>query len=433
MDYTARVPVSLRPGAIDATQRNVLLLGQLRWLAVAGQLATILIVHFPLGVALPLAPMLAALAVLVALNVAVAASRGRWPVSDAALFATLLVDVACLTVQLYVSGGVGNPFVALYLLQVVLAAVLLPSWASWALVALTSGLFAALAVKAPPFSLPAGYASKLSVPYVTGSWISFTLTAVLLVLFVTQIVRNLSERDARLAALRQRAAEEEHVVRMGLLASGAAHELGTPLASIAVMLGDWSREPAITRSPALQMDLDDMRAEVMRCKSILGNILLASGEVRGESPTRTTLATFLDGIIADWREKTGLLVVLTNRLEGDPPIVGDRALAQTITNLLDNAAEAGATRIAVQTSVEGDLLALAVRDNGTGFAPAILEHVGKPYQSTKERRGAGLGLFLATNVLRQLGGTLAARNLDSGGSEVRLLLPLEALSIASAA
>ena len=411
----------------DATGRNVQLLSLLRWLAVGGQLATILTVHFVIGIHLPLAPMLGALAALVALNMIVLA----WPhVGAVHQFAMLLIDVACLTIQLYLSGGVSNPFVTLYLLQVVVAAVLLPAWSSWALVALTSALVAWLAWAAQPFALPIEWASRLSTPYIAGSWFNLTLAASLLVLFVTRMVRNLSQHDARLAALRQRAAEEEHIVRMGLLASGAAHELGTPLSSIAVMLGDWRHDAEISSHPALRADLEDMMAEVARCKDILSQILLASGEVRGHAPVRTSLRTFLSGIVDVWREKSGIEASYDHLPPTDPRIVADKALAQTITNLFDNAAEAGASSIALVAALDGDRLVLSVRDDGRGFAPDILDGIGKPYVSTKSRRGAGLGLFLATNVLRTLGGSLTARNRTAGGGEVMLVLPLEAVSIA---
>jgi two-component system sensor histidine kinase RegB len=415
--------------AIGAGQRNVLLLIQLRWLAVAGQLATIVVARLAFGIQLPLLPMLAALAILAALNLLLSTAHARGMVADRQLFATLLADVFCLTVQLYLSGGTKNPFVSLYLLQVVLAAVLLPPRSSWALVALTSALFGWLAISAPPFPLPPAYASDLSMPYVAASWFNYTLAALLLTLFLTRIMRNLTERNARVAALRQRAAEEEHIVRMGLLASGAAHELGTPLASIAVMLGDWRTEPAIVQSPTMLSELEDMRSEVMRCKEILGRILLASGEVRSDTPKRTTLGAFLRGVVDSWQGRSGVSIAWHNRLETDPPIVGDQALAQTIGNLFDNAAEAGAQNIMVEARCEGGIARLTVRDDGAGFAPAILENFGRPYQSTKARRGAGLGLFLAANVLRGLGGSISARNRETGGSEIRMLLPIAALVI----
>lgn len=411
----------------DANARNVRLLSVLRLLAIGGQLATILVVELLLGVPLPLAPMIAALAVLVVLNLAIAHVAARRPVSDRVLFATLLVDVACLTVQLYLSGGVRNPFVSLYLLQVVIAAVLLPAWSSWALTGLTGTLFGWLA--ASPHHLPPAFGAALSPPYVAAAWVSYMLTAILLVLFVTRIVRNLAERDARLAALRQRAVEEEHVVRMGLLASGAAHELGTPLASVAVMLGDWKRDPVVRGAPELLGDVAEMSAEVARCKDILSQVLAAAGEVRGDAPVRTTLSAFIRRTVEDWRTTHDVIVRLSDGRDGDPPMVADKPLAQTIVNLLDNAVEAGARSIRIAIAADGARVRVTVRDDGRGFVPGVLADFGKPYRSTKGRHGAGLGLFLATNVLRTLGGTVRARNCRSGGAEVTLDWPLAATAV----
>ena len=415
------------PNGLDAGARNVRLLSVLRSLAVGGQLATILFVRLVLGIALPLGPMLAALALLVGLNLAIAQLAARRTISDRALFSTLLVDVACLTVQLYLSGGLANPFVSLYLLQVVIAAVLLPSWSSWTMVVLTSALFAWLAFS--PFRLPADYGALLSAPYAVGAWISFTLAAILLVLFVTRIMRNLTRREAHLAALRQRAVEEEHVVRMGLLASGAAHELGTPLASLAVTLGDWRREPAIADAPEILAEVETMIGEVARCKDILSQILLAAGEVRGDTPRRTTLHQFISETVADWRAQRDIPIELLDEAGDKRAIVADRPLAQTIVNLLDNAFEAGAASIVVTIRLSEEKVALLVWDNGRGFAPAILAEIGNPYRSTKQRHGAGLGLFLANNVLRTLGGAVRARNLPGGGTEVELTWPFEALAV----
>jgi two-component system sensor histidine kinase RegB len=415
------------PAGDEATRRNLSLLVQLRWLAVAGQLATILTVEFLLGIDLPLAPMLAVLGVLVLVNLAAVLTRRRWPATNLALLATLLVDVACLTAQLYLSGGAANPFVSLYLLQVVLGAVLLPAGSSWLLVAITSLAFAALALWAPPLALPDGIASRLSPPYVLAYWANYTLAAVLLVAFTTRIARNLRDRDARLADLSRRAGEEEQIVRMGLLASGAAHELGTPLASLSIALGDWRADQAVRDHPALAAEVEEMRAEVARCKEIVAGILFAAGEVTGEAPERTTLMRFLSRIVAASAARD--MVAIEDRIRADVPIVADRALGQALTNLLDNAADAGAGAIAlIVARDDGDLL-LTVADDGHGFAPAMLAAVGRPYNSTKDRRGAGLGLFLASNVLRTLGGALEARNRAAGGAEVELRLPFDALAL----
>ncbi|GAA0668932.1 two-component system sensor histidine kinase RegB [Sphingomonas insulae] len=419
---TPRLPP---PAPEDAAARNMRQLVLLRWLAVGGQLATILTVHYGFGIHLPIAPMGVVLAALVMLNVMTWLGHPHWPVTNFQLFGALACDVVALTVQLHLSGGAANPFVSLYLLQVVMGAVLLHAWSSWALVGLTATAFALVALISPPLNLPAWLATSLSPAYVLGLWCNFVLAAVLIVLFVTRIAANLRSRDAHLAGMRQRAAEEDHIVRMGLLASGAAHELGTPLSSISVLLGDWKGEPAIRREPRLAAEVDEMQAEVMRCKAIVSGILFAAGEVTGEAPERTTLRRFLAGIVAAWPGS----LTFADRLGEDRPIVADRALGQALTNLLDNAAEAGASAIVLTAEIAEATLVLTVRDDGSGFPAEVLAALGRPYNSSKDRRGAGLGLFLATNVLRTLGGTLQARNPASGGAETMLRLPLASLAL----
>ncbi|MBW8810669.1 MAG: HAMP domain-containing histidine kinase, partial [Lysobacter sp.] len=278
--------------------KNMHQLIQLRWIAVIGQVATIVFVHFGFGIRLPLMPMAIVLACLAAFNlVSMLRWRHREEVTNGALFLALLVDVLTLTAQLYLSGGAANPFVFLYLLQVVLAAVLLRSWASWAVVFVTSACFIALTTFAGPVVIPADPTRGLADPYVQGMLLCFVLNATLLVVFITRIGRILRARDARLADLRQRAAEEEHIVRMGLLASGAAHELGTPLATLSVILGDWRHMPPFTQQPELLQELDEMQTQLHRCKSIVTGILLSAGETRGEAPEETTVAAFLDDLV----------------------------------------------------------------------------------------------------------------------------------------
>ncbi len=423
----------ISPTAGDlAGARNMLLLTHLRWFAALGQLATILLVHFWMGVKLPIVPMIAVVGGLILLNVAtlIVLSRGR-PVANWELFVALLVDFAALTAQLYMSGGATNPFAPIGLLQVVLGAVLLEAWSSWALLALHSLAFGLLALFHDPLDLPPGYASSLSPVHIFASWINFVLAAVLLVFFVTRIGRNLRSRDASLAQMRQRAAEEDHVVRMGLLASGAAHELGTPLASLSVILGDWRKQPALTADPLLSEEIGEMQAAIARCKEIVGGILYASGEARSEDLERTTLRAFLASVTNQWTAQRPGLLTVVNRLDNDPVIAADRTLAQILTNVLDNAAEAGASRVEMSAAITDDNLILTVTDNGGGFPAEILDTVGKPYRSTKERRGAGLGLFLAVNVLRKLGGSLDVQN-GSDGAIVTLSVPLGALALDTA-
>ncbi len=411
--------------------KNLQQLIQLRWIAVFGQVATIEVVHYGMGITIPIQHMLAVLAGLVLFNVvSLLRWRTRLRVTDAELLLALLVDVGALTAQLYLSGGATNPFVFLYLLQVILGAVLLPPWATWTMVGVSTLCFAGLAVFAQPLPLSHDLHEGLTSPYMLGILVCFALNAALLVTFITRIVANLRERDLRLAALRQRTAEEEHVVRMGLLASGAAHELGTPLSTLAVILGDWQHLPHFSSEPELAAEVAEMQAQVARCKSIVSGILLSAGETRSESSGETTVCAFLDGVVEDWRQhRHSKGFEYHNRFGQDLPMVSDSALKQMIGNVLDNALDASPEAVRFDATREADALVLTVRDRGPGFAPHLLPHIGKPYQSSKGRPGGGLGLFLVFNVARTLGGTVAVRNPPEGGAEVRISLPLAAITL----
>ncbi len=134
--------------------------------------------------------------------------------------------------------------------------------------------------------------------HIQGMFICFVLSATLLVFFITRINRNLRARDAHLASLRQQSAEENHIVRMGLLASGAAHELGDAAVHSSVILNDWQHMPTLEATPELSQEIGEMQLQVDRCKAIVSGILLSSGEVRGEGTLRTTVNTFFDGLTA---------------------------------------------------------------------------------------------------------------------------------------
>ncbi|WP_394788496.1 ATP-binding protein [Rhodoferax sp.] len=420
-------------GSVEADEvagvKNMQQLIQLRWFAAFGQVATIFVVHFGFGILLPLDAMLAVLTCLVLFNVtSLLYWRTHREVSNGELFIALLVDVGTLTAQLYLSGGATNPFTFLYLLQVTLGAVLLRTWATWTMVGITGACFAGLALFGQPLALPMDYELGLFSPYIEGILICFALNAVLLVVFITRIERNLRQRDARLASLRQRAAEEEHIVRMGLLASGAAHELGTPLATLAVILGDWRRMPTFTDDPELEQEIAEMQAQVQRCKSIVSGILLSAGEARGESSEKTSIRTFLDDLVREWRAtRSASALSYENDLVQDFPMVSDSTIKQMICNVLDNAFEASPRSVHLEATHDEDTLTLRVSDAGPGFTPKMLAQFGTPYQSSKGRAGSGLGLFLVVNVARTLGGGVSAGNRSEGGAVVTITLPLSAI------
>lgn len=439
LDFFARAARSSPSAAaanveFAAGHKNMLQLIELRWIAVIGQITTIASAILIFHIELPLVHMLQVLACLIAFNVA---SHLRWherrPVSNGEMFLAILVDVSSLTVLLYLSGGTTNPFAFLYLLQVIVSAVLLDVLWTWSIVLVTIGCMAGLAIYAQPLALPFDHARGIGSLYVQGLLVCFALNAALLVMFISRISDNVRDKATQLAALRQRAAEEEHIVRMGLLASGAAHELGTPLSTVSVILGDWKRMPAFRDDPELLEELTEMQTQLKRCKAIVSGILLSAGEARGESAERTTISRFLNELAEGWEASRPVRTfIYNNRIGEHLPVASDSALRQTIDNLLDNALEASPDWVYMDAHIDERTLVVTVFDRGPGFAPSMLAHFGKPYHSTKGKPGGGLGLFLAVNVVRKLGGTVTARNRrqdEDGGAEVTIRLPLAAIEL----
>lgn len=411
------------PSQDKTNTKNLLLLIQLRWLAVVGQVVTILFVHFWLGIALPLVPMAAVVLFLVGLNV-VGLLRHRYQseVSNTELFLELLLDVVALTVQLFLSGGATNPFVSLYLLQVILGAVLLEAWSTWALVAITGACFVWLMANYREFAMPHAHGRDFFNLHIQGMFICFVLAASLLVLFITRIQRNLRARDAQ-------SAEEDHIVRMGLLASGAAHELGTPLSTVSVILSDWQQMPKFNSDPETAEELRDMLGQLNRCKAIVSAILTSSGATRGEGAVRTTISEFLGELVEEWSsEHPATSIDYSNACGPDIAIVSDAVLKQVLINVFDNAFKASPRWMGVAASRQNEDLVIVVSDSGPGFDAEMLAEFGKPYRSTKGLPGSGLGLFLVVNVLRKLGGAAIPSNRREGGASVTLQLPLSSLS-----
>jgi len=430
--------VSIRQGAsaFDETNvlnetghKNMLHLIHLRWLAVGGQIATILVATWGFGIQLPLFNMLAVMVCLIAFNIG---SHLRWHeervVSNRELFLAMLVDIASLTAQLYFTGGINNPFVFLFLLQVILSAVLLRAESTWLVVAITTLCLAFLSIVNKPLVWPLNSTYKLADLYATGLVICFVLNAALLVIFITRIGRNLRAGDAALAGLRQRAVEEEHIVRMGLLASGAAHELGTPLATMSVVLSDWKRMPQFSKDPAMLEEIEEIEGQLLRCKSIVSGILLSAGETRGESSSKTSLNEFFESLVEEWESsRPAQQFEYTNSIDEEFTVAFDSTVKQMVFNVLDNALEVSPNWLRFEVSKNQEQLFLTVADQGPGFRADILEQVGTPYNSSKGRPGGGLGLFLVMNVARTLGGTLTVNNRKEGGAEVVIALPLNAM------
>jgi two-component system sensor histidine kinase RegB len=265
--------------------------------------------------------------------------------------------------------------------------------------------------------------------HLAGMWINFVIAAVLIVLFVGRMAWLVRQRDRELAAMREAALRDQQVVELGALAAGTAHELNTPLSTLAILaseLDDTATDPE--QKKQLRAMLDEIRVINER----LNRIADGAGAERSAGARHVELRAFLAALLEQWREShpdVDVDVTFTG-LDERLAIVAEATIEQAIRNVLDNAAQAslanGANRIEVRIGLAGTRLEIAVADRGAGLDPAVRDDVGVKVVSTKER-GLGIGLLLSRAALQRFGGRLELAERAAGGVEAHIFLPLDEL------
>ncbi len=392
---------------------------KLRWGAIAGQVVTIIGVERFMHIPLPLAPLFAIIAVEFSTNVACAlvVRRGR-SVEPWWAGAVMALDTLLLTGLLYFSGGPFNPFSFLYLVQIALAAVISSERWTWTLtfLALAGSGFLFLDYR----ELPIG-ADHMRV-HLRGMWFAFGTAAGFIVYFLLRVRRSLAEREADLVHARVSAARQEKLASLATLAAGAAHELSTPLSTIAVVAKELER--ALAAGSALD-DVRLIREQVARCREILDHLAAEAGTSTGEHALELPLAELIAASLERRRESPSVRVELDGAGEARVQLP-QRAVAQAIGSLIKNAQEASPDGAEVVLAAEraGEFVRIEVRDRGAGMAPDVLARVGEPFFTTKEPgRGMGLGIFLTRAVIERLGGQLKLDSQPGRGTTATVFLP----------
>lgn len=415
----------------EAHRINLSWLLKLRAGAIVGQVVTILVVELGLRLHLPLAPLFAIIGVEVASNVGVVLVAPRLPeVREWMLGILMAADVLLLTGLLYFTGGQFNPFTFLYLVHIALAAVVLRAWWTWSLVALSLASFGALflgdsGLAAEWFRHPDQHALHMQM-HMQGMWIGFAVAAVFIVYFLTRIQRDLAKRDADLAQLRAQALRAERLAALATLAAGAAHELATPLSTIAVAANELER--GLGRGVAgvdAIADAQLIRQEVERCRGILDQMAIDAGQSSGEGFAAISMRGLLDAALLGLPESNRVHSELDADAAGElriPP----RAVAQALRGVVKNALQASPLGSAVTVRVKRDTqcFRIAVEDSGPGMSAEVLARAGEPFFTTKEPgAGMGLGLFLTRVVLERIGGSLAIDSQPGTGTCAVLSVP----------
>jgi len=427
--------------ATDAHQINFAWLLRLRWGAIAGQVLTVVLVERFLHFELPLGSIFAIIGLELATNIGCTAwLDGRAITRERPLVLLLAFDIISLTGLLYFSGGPMNPFNFLYLVHLALAAVVVsPLW-TWALTALSLSSFGALFFEHRELRIATAHhaagAHDMSL-HLQGMWVAFAVAAAFIVYFVSRVSRGLAEREAELAHTRSLAQRSEKLASLATLAAGAAHELSTPLSTIAVVAKELERElerrGVAGRGGAagggVIEDARLIRTEVERCRKILDQMAVEAGESPGEGIMPISVSELLDAALAAAPERERVRTVIAGDVALRELRLPPRAVAEALRAVVKNATDASpdGAHVVVNVSVDGEVLRIAVRDTGAGMPPTVLARAGEPFFTTKgPGRGMGLGLFLTRAVLDRLGGSLDFDSAHERGTTVTMSLPITA-------
>ncbi len=407
---------------------NFAWLTRLRFGAALGQVLVILGVTVVLEVELPLLWLGLVLACELLLNAwAVALLRRGAPVTERHVTLSVGADLLLFSALLYFSGGPANPFNFLYLVHIALAAIVLPPRTSFLLVA--AALACSLLLFWLHVPLPHDHAHHQQHYdwHMRGMWVAFGLAACFIVYFIQRVLRELRSIEDQLAASRERATRGEAVAALAMLSAGAAHELSSPLSTIALASGELLRRlPPGSEGEAAREDVLLIRSEVQRCRAILDQLAAEAGQAKAaalsELSARAVLERALEGMARERLQVDGAAEPIA--VSGSLP-----ALAQALRNLVKNALDASPPEATVRVAVteQGGEVTFAVEDRGAGMAEEVLSRALEPFFTTKPRgQGMGLGLFLAQSVAEQSGGRLELSSEPGHGTRARLVLPAAA-------
>ena len=404
---------------------NLKRLFTLRSLMITAEVSAMIGARYLLEIDLQLAPLLTIISLLFLVNIWTwqQVRRGT-PVTDREFLYQLCVDVGAIAALLYFAGGATNPFAWLFLIPLIIAATVLSAGATWLIAAFSILCYSFLM----RYYLPLGEHDHLQhgdsfSQHVFGMWFGFVMSACLIAWFVAGMARSLRTRDQLLAQAREKALRDEQLVALGTLATGTAHELGTPLATMAVVTRELER--AGLPEPT-QRKLQILKDQIARCKVALSTLSASAGEVRAEGGGLIPVQIFIDQLVARWRQQCPNTVLTVEVSSGDSgaTVVSEQTLIQALINLLNNAADVSPELLILEASwpAEGHLV-LDILDRGPGLHPQTAKQVDRPKTSEKEF-GMGLGLFLAHATIQRSGGDIRLTDRPGGGTRTHIRLPL---------
>lgn len=422
--------MSARVGLMDIDERwrvNLSLLVRLHWWAVAGQLGLIATTRLLAVESFPLVTIAAVVGAETIGNVLLERWTAMGRVALGHLVGVLILDAVVLTALIDLTGGAFNPFSTLFLVNIALAAALLPGTWAWVLsgvnLACYGGLFVHEWLTSPRHHIDVGPDQDFM--RLHGMWVAFAFAAAFIVYFIRRVARTLADREQELQSVRERAERRERLASLATLAAGAAHELSTPLSTIAVVTSELRRTLA-DAPEEIRSDLALIRDQVGRCREILDRMARDAGENAGEPFTRIDLSAWARNALDGCAFPDRVDLEIAPGSEGASVVGPPRALGDALRGLIKNAVQASpaGARVQVRMAADDGKVHVAVVDRGRGMPPEVLERAGEPFFTTKvPGEGMGLGLFLTRTLIDQLGGQFNIASRPGVGTEARIVLP----------
>jgi two-component system sensor histidine kinase RegB len=440
------------PNSEYSARQNLRWLFILRNLMILSESLLIVISTYGLNIHLPSQQLWLVVFMICALNFYTSLRlQAEEPVTETETFVQLILDVVAIGALLYLTGGASNPIIWVFLLPVIITAIMLPQSFAWYMVIITSSFYTVLMSFNIP--LPAvephspnphllhssmnhemlEQAHALSDKHyfnlhIFGMWFGFVFSAGLVAFFVVELAIALRAQERSLAEARENALRDERVVALGTLAASAAHDMGTPLGTIAIITHELEQEYPAHRFADLHEKTLIMKEQIERCKAALSLMSASAGELRAESGRVILLLEYIDEVLKQWRThkaSTKLNFVIDPDVATDAKIIAERTLTHSIINILNNAAEVTPAEKGIEFCASWDLqeLVLKIRDFGPGLPTELLEFKGKQPVVSK-KRGLGVGLFLTYSTIKRLGGKINLYNHDAGGACVEITIPL---------
>jgi two-component system sensor histidine kinase RegB len=419
----AVAPEDRRFAPIGRVRMRTLIL--IRWVAIAGQAAALFVVHFALGFELPLDYALAAIAASALLNLALTLYRPAARVGNRGAAILLGFDMVQLAVLLYLTGGLTNPFALLMLAPITISATILTRGATIALCALAIACVTLLAFhyQALPWT-----ASGIEFPplYVIGIWAALVLGALFIALYAASVSEESRRMSDALAATQMALGREQRISALGALAAAAAHELGSPLGTIAVVARELANE--VPKDSDLAADAELLLSETKRCRDILAQ-LAARPEADRRTPfSELPVSALIEAAAAPHRREGVVLdlsAAATSGTAPEPRMSHSPELLHGLGNLIQNAVQFARGRVALSAGWDDEFVEVTISDDGPGIPRDILDRLGEPYLSSRSTEGEhmGLGVFIATTLLERTGAEIEFANRGGGGARVRVRWP----------